>query len=120
MTYQRDYALGEPRREHVDALTGVSVIEFGAPWCGHCMAAQPALHEVLRGRSDLRHLKIDDGSGRPLGRSFRVKLWPTLVVMRDGQEVARLVRPRTVDEIREALRVADASAVEAGNHEMVD
>lgn len=120
MTYQRDYALGEPRRENVDALTGVSVIEFGAPWCGHCMAAQPALHEVLRGRNDLRHLKIEDGSGRPLGRSFRIKLWPTLVVMRDGQEVTRLVRPRTVDEIREALSVVDARVVEADHRELVD
>ena len=120
MTYQRDYALGEPTRDHVDALSGVSVIEFGAPWCGHCMAAQPALHEVLRGRSDLRHLKIEDGSGRPLGRSFRVKLWPTLVVMRDGQEVARLVRPRTVGEIREALSVVETSVLEAADRELVD
>lgn len=120
MTYQRDYALGEPTREHVDALAGVSVIEFGAPWCGHCMAAQPALHEVLRGRNDLRHLKIEDGSGRPLGRSFRIKLWPTLVVMRDGEEVARLVRPRIVDQIREALREAETSAVETPTHEMID
>lgn len=120
MTYQRDYALGEPTREHVNALTGVSVIEFGAPWCGHCMAAQPALHEVLRGRGDLRHLKIEDGSGRPLGRSFRVKLWPTLVVMRDGQEVARLVRPRTVGEIREALSLVETRVVEADDRELVD
>ena len=113
MTYQRDYALGEPARANVDALPGVSVIEFGAPWCGHCMAAQPALHEVLRGRADLRHLKIEDGSGRPLGRSFRVKLWPTLIVMRDGHELARLVRPRTVEEIRQALRVVETSTAEA-------
>jgi thioredoxin 1 len=115
MTYQRDYALGEPTRANVDALPGVSVIEFGAPWCGHCMAAQPALHEVLRGRGDLRHLKIEDGSGRPLGRSFRVKLWPTLIIMRDGHELARLVRPRTVEEIRDAL-----SVVENANRELVD
>ena len=120
MTYQRDYSLGEPTRDHVDALGGVSVIEFGAPWCGHCMAAQPALHEVLRGRGDLRHLKIEDGSGRPLGRSFRVKLWPTLVVMRDGQEVARLVRPRTVDEIREVLSAVETRVLESADRELVD
>ena len=29
----------------------------------------------------LRHLKVEDGPGRPLGRSFRVKLWPTLIFM---------------------------------------
>lgn len=103
MTYQRDYAVGEPTRSHVDVLQGVTVIEFGAHWCGHCMAAQPAVHEALRGRNDVRHLKIEDGRGRPLGRSFGVKLWPTFVVMRDGQEIARLVRPNSAQQIRQTL-----------------
>ena len=47
----------------------------------------------------MRHIKIEDGSGRPLGRSFRVKLWPTLVFLRDGVEVARVVRPTGADAI---------------------
>jgi thioredoxin 1 len=41
----------------------------------------------------LDHLWVEDGKGRPLGRSFAVKLWPTLILLRDGQEVARVVRP---------------------------
>ena len=116
----KTYEATQTTRAEVDSLAEPVVIEFGTSWCGHCMAAQPALHEVLRGRNDLRHLKIEDGSGRPLGRSFRIKLWPTLVVMRDGQEVTRLVRPRTVDEIREALSVVDARVVEADHRELVD
>ena len=51
----------------------------------------------------MRHLKVEDGPGRPLGRSFRVKLWPTLVFMRGGVEVARLVRPTDAAAIAEAL-----------------
>ena len=46
-----------------------------------------------------QHLKVEDGSGRALGRSFRVKLWPTLVFLRDGQEIARLVRPTSLTEL---------------------
>ena len=56
----------------------------------------------------MRHLKVEDGPGRPLGRSFRVKLWPTLVFLKDGQEVARIVRPGSPDEIRHALDQIDA------------
>ena len=48
---------------------------------------------------------MEDGRGSPLGRSFRVKLWPTLVLMRDGVEVARVVRPRGTADI-EPLAVA--------------
>jgi thioredoxin 1 len=55
----------------------------------------------------VKHLKVEDGPGRRLGRSFRVKLWPTLVFMRDGIEVARLVRPRDAAAIAEALREID-------------
>jgi len=58
---------------------------------------------VLVDYPEVQHLKIEDGSGRPLGRSFRVKLWPTLVLLRDGVEVTRLVRPTTSSVIEEAL-----------------
>lgn len=103
MSYVHDYAGSEPERSTVDAMEGTTVLEFGAPWCGHCQAAQPALERALSDRGDdVRHLKIEDGRGRPLGRSFGVKLWPTLVVLRNGEEIARLVRP-DASEVARAL-----------------
>lgn len=97
------YAAAEPARAEVDALAGPTVVEFGAPWCGHCQAAQPLIKEAFAAHPGVHHLKIEDGKGRPLGRSFGVKLWPTLVFLRQGQEVARLVRPADAGAIREAL-----------------
>ena len=98
-----NYASLEPSRAEVDGLAGSTLVEFGAPWCGICKAAQPLIAQALAGTTPLRHLKIEDGSGRPLGRSFGIKLWPTLIFMRDGQEVGRLVRPTRSDEIRREL-----------------
>lgn len=98
-----DYTPHAPTREEVNALAGCSVIEFGTSWCGFCLGAQPLIAEAFAGRPNVRHLKIEDGPGRPLGRSFRVKLWPTLVFMKDGHEMARVVRPRSVEQIREAF-----------------
>lgn len=97
------YAEQEPTREQVDALPGPTLIEFGASWCGHCQMAQPLLQRALAERPGLRHLKIEDAAGRRLGRSFRVKLWPTLVFFADGQEIARVVRPTSVAAITAAL-----------------
>jgi len=94
-----NYASVEPSRAEVDGLSGPTVVEFGAPWCGICKAAQPLIAKAMAGAEPLRHLKIEDGSGRPLGRSFGIKLWPTLVFLRDGREVGRLVRPTSVDAI---------------------
>ncbi len=93
MPYTSDYAEHEPTRAEIDALKGVTVVEFGAPWCGHCRAAQEAIAAGIQLLPDARHIKIHDGRGQPLGRSFRVKLWPTLVILRDGVVLARLVRP---------------------------
>ena len=103
MTYVQDYAEHEPTRAEVDALAGVTVLEFGAPWCPHCIGAQPLLKAALSTHETVRHLKIEDGPGRPLGRSFRVKLWPSVIVLRDGIELARVVRPTSQDEIEHAL-----------------
>src|SRR5688572_452825 len=100
------YAETEPTRQEVDRLQGVTLIEFGNSWCGHCMAAQPMLAEALEGHPEIRHIKIADASGRRLGRSFRVKLWPTLVFLRDGKEIARLVRPGSLQPIRDAVAQA--------------
>jgi thioredoxin 1 len=105
------YTESAPSRTEVDALPGATVIEFGTNWCGFCAAAQPhitqALQEVRARYPDLRHLKIEDGPGRPLGRSFRVKLWPTLIFLKDGAEIARVVRPSSAQPIRDAARQID-------------
>ena len=103
MTYASHHLEQEPARADVDALRGATVLEFGAPWCPHCIAAQPLLEAALSTRDDVRHLKIEDGSGKPLGRSYRIKLWPSVLVLRDGEELARVVRPTSKEEIERAL-----------------
>ncbi|MBA4187404.1 MAG: thiol reductase thioredoxin [Planctomycetaceae bacterium] len=85
--------MSEPTREVVDQMSGPVVLEFGASWCPHCQAIQSDIVATLANHPNVQHIKVEDGKGKPLGRSFRVKLWPTLVFMRDGQVVSQLVRP---------------------------
>lgn len=107
MAMNKEFAKTEPARAEVDALAGPVLVEFGAPWCGYCIGAQPLLASALERHPQVRHLKIEDGRGRALGRSYRVKLWPTLVFLSNGQEVARLVRPSDAEEISRALAQID-------------
>ena len=105
-------AASEPSRDEIDAIREPAVIEFGAAYCGHCRAAQPLIAEALVRNPGVRHVKVEDGPGRRLGRSFRVKLWPTLIFLRQGREVARLVRPADAKAIEQALRRIDAVAAQ--------
>ena len=95
-----------PSRSDVQALRGLTLLEFGTDWCGHCRAAQPLITQALALQPDWQHCKVEDGPGRTLGRSFRVKRWPTLVLLRDGQEVGRLVRPAAAQDIESAMSKA--------------
>jgi thioredoxin 1 len=63
--------------------------------------------EALARHPRARHIKVEDGRGRRLGRSFRVTLWPTLIFLKDGREEARLVRPAKVEAIAAALARID-------------
>ena len=58
---------------------------------------------LLESFPEVRHIRVEDGKGRPLGRSFRVKLWPTLVFLRDGRVVKQSARPDP-EEVREGMQ----------------
>lgn len=95
----------ELSRSEVDALKGAVVLEFGADWCPICQGARPLIDRALAAHPGLDHRWVEDGKGKPLGRSFRVKLWPTLIFLRDGQEVARVVRPTASSQLDEAFQL---------------
>lgn len=100
----------EPSRTEVEALAGPVMLEFGTSWCGWCRGAQGLIGAALAAHPNVQHIKVEDGPGRPLGRSFRVKLWPTLVFMKGGHEIGRVVRPQQGREIADALRQIDPPA----------
>jgi thioredoxin 1 len=93
----------EPTRSEIDGLPGLVALEFGAGWCPICRGARPLIDRALAAHPSVKHLWVEDGKGKPLGRSFQVKLWPTLVFLRDGAEVARVVRPSDDGDLSSAF-----------------
>lgn len=105
------YREEQPERVEIDALPGAALLVFGTNWCGYCRAAHRPLETALAEHPNLRVIKVEDGPGRPLGRSFRVKLWPSLIFLRDGAEVDRLIRPNKAEPIIAALQQLDPPVV---------
>lgn len=105
-----DYLARQLDAKELEATQGPLVLDFGTEWCGHCRRARPLVESVLTEYPSIAHIRIEDGPGRRLGRSFRVKLWPTLIFLRDGKELERLVRPDDPAALRRALVRIAASA----------
>jgi thioredoxin 1 len=98
-----EYQTPGPTREEINATRGPILLEFGTGWCGYCQAAAPHIVEALGQFPTVQHIKVEDGPGRSLGRSFHVKLWPTAIFLKDGVEITRAVRPESASEIRLCL-----------------
>lgn len=76
------------------------VLNFGVTHCPHCVVGNN-----LAGQAGLTSVMIEDGPGRKLGRTYGVKLWPTFIALKDGVEVARIVRPTKLSDLTPLLNV---------------
>jgi thioredoxin 1 len=95
-----------PDHDILGAIPGPVILEFGSNACGICQAATPLIAQALA-TNTVPHLRVQDGKGRRLGRQYGVKLWPTLILLRDGKEVGRVVRPTDLKDLLDALKLLE-------------
>lgn len=70
---------------------GVVLVDFFATWCGPCKMQAPVLEELKEDRSDVKVVKIDVDHETEIARLYGVMSIPTLILFKDGKEVAKNV-----------------------------
>jgi thioredoxin 2 len=66
------------------------VIDFWAPWCGPCLSFAPVFAEAAASlEPQLRLAKVDTEAQPALAQRFGIRSIPTLLVLRNGKEIAR-------------------------------
>jgi thioredoxin-like negative regulator of GroEL len=110
-------AVAEATRENFDDLvaSGITLVDVWGPECRPCLALMPHVEKLAEAHDDLTVVKLEAPKARRVCIRLKVHALPTFLLMRDGEEVARLSKSmispaelndwldKSLDEMREEV-----------------
>ncbi|WP_219834480.1 thioredoxin [Paenibacillus sp. R14(2021)] len=85
--------------------SGVTLVDFWAPWCGPCKMQLPIVDELsgeLAGAATIGKINVDEEP--ELASQFGVMSIPTLIIFKDGQPVDKMVGLQSKDALKNKIQ----------------
>lgn len=88
----------------MDILTGLCALKFGATWCGPCKALEPKIKKIEEEFPNINFKSVNVDDNPALAKKYQIRTVPTVILLRDGVEVARLNGASLITPLRKAFR----------------
>lgn len=79
---------------------GLHVIKFWAPWCGPCKMYKPVIDKLDEEFKDINFWSVDTDQVPELARRYKITSLPTLVLIKDGEEIQRIIGLSMIKPLR--------------------
>jgi thioredoxin 1 len=92
-------------RTKVESHDGLVLVEFSAPWCGWCRKLEPVVEKLAAEyKGKVRFVKVNTDDQRKLAKRLSVGGLPTMLLFKNGKQVARIVGYRSEEALEKILK----------------
>lgn len=96
--------LNEGSFETFTGQSGISIVDFWAPWCGPCKRLGPIFEKLAGEMTDVHFGKVNTDENQGLATSLGIMSIPTLMVFKDGQRVDQVAGALPEEQLRQFIQ----------------
>lgn len=93
--------------EHLNINQGNVALKFSATWCVWCKRLAPLLTNIESEYPNIEFIEVDIDKYESMFDQYHLEVVPTLVLLKDGEVLDKLVNPQSIDIIEKGLRRYD-------------
>lgn len=84
--------------------SGVCAVKFSAAWCGPCKRMEPTVEALESEFTTAKFMSVDIDTTPDIAQKYKIRAIPTILIMKDGQEVNRVTGLTLIEPLRKIFR----------------